>query len=179
MFQNPSSAPSSNPPSDTSSPSMRNVTLPTQQQQPHQGQSSHPPPNHNLVLIPICLLSLITMRPPQNNGQNGDPPRSPQYLRNGNGPRSKGCQNGGPPAGLSSPRLTSHPHNTQTSTMPPPVLWRDLPLKSTKIWFGGDSENSFANSIYARCRHLFPTRFLFLNVIKCFPNQGFSHVLVG
>lgn len=33
-----------------------------------------------------------------------------------------------------------------------PVLWRDL-LKSTKIWFGGDSENSFANSIYAQRRH--------------------------
>ncbi|KAF9557135.1 WD40 repeat-like protein [Agrocybe pediades] len=33
-----------------------------------------------------------------------------------------------------------------------PVLWRDL-LKSTKIWFGGDSENAFANSIYARRRH--------------------------
>ena len=45
MFQSPSSAPSSNPPSDTSSPSMRNVGLPTQQQQPHQGQSTHTPPN--------------------------------------------------------------------------------------------------------------------------------------
>ncbi|GLB34601.1 putative WD40 repeat-like protein [Lyophyllum shimeji] len=32
-----------------------------------------------------------------------------------------------------------------------PVLWRDL-LKSTKIWFGGDSENAFAESIYARRR---------------------------
>ena len=30
-----------------------------------------------------------------------------------------------------------------------PVLWRDL-LKSTKIWFGGDSERAFARSIYAR-----------------------------
>ncbi|KAJ7578466.1 WD40-repeat-containing domain protein [Mycena floridula] len=30
-----------------------------------------------------------------------------------------------------------------------PVLWRDL-LKSTKIWFGGDSENAFAGSILAR-----------------------------
>ncbi|EIW84744.1 WD40 repeat-like protein [Coniophora puteana RWD-64-598 SS2] len=30
-----------------------------------------------------------------------------------------------------------------------PVLWRDL-LKSTKIWFGGDSERTFARSIYAR-----------------------------
>jgi len=33
-----------------------------------------------------------------------------------------------------------------------PVLWRDL-LKSTKIWFGGESENAFAESIYARRRH--------------------------
>ncbi|KIM48636.1 hypothetical protein M413DRAFT_6022 [Hebeloma cylindrosporum] len=33
-----------------------------------------------------------------------------------------------------------------------PVLWRDL-LKSTKIWFGGESEAAFANSIYARRRH--------------------------
>ena len=39
------STPSSNPPSDTSLPLMRNVSLPMQQQQPHQGQSSHPPPN--------------------------------------------------------------------------------------------------------------------------------------
>lgn len=33
-----------------------------------------------------------------------------------------------------------------------PVLWRDL-LQSTKIWFGGDSENAFANAIYAKRRH--------------------------
>lgn len=33
------------------------------------------------------------------------------------------------------------------------VLWRDL-LKSTKIWFGGDSESSFANAISARRRHI-------------------------
>ncbi|KAF6763808.1 WD40 repeat-like protein [Ephemerocybe angulata] len=31
------------------------------------------------------------------------------------------------------------------------VLWRDL-LKSTKIWFGGDSEDAFAHSIYSRRR---------------------------
>lgn len=30
-----------------------------------------------------------------------------------------------------------------------PVLWRDL-LKSTKIWFGGVSENAFADAIFAR-----------------------------
>ncbi|PFH51719.1 hypothetical protein AMATHDRAFT_2820 [Amanita thiersii Skay4041] len=33
------------------------------------------------------------------------------------------------------------------------VLWRDL-LKSTDIWFGGESEQSFSNSIYARRRHM-------------------------
>jgi F-box and WD-40 domain protein CDC4 len=32
-----------------------------------------------------------------------------------------------------------------------PVLWRDL-LKNTKIWFGGESEHSFAQSVYARRR---------------------------
>lgn len=32
-----------------------------------------------------------------------------------------------------------------------PVLWRDL-LKSTKIWFGGDSERAFASYILARRR---------------------------
>ena len=125
MFQNPSSAPSSNPPSDTSSPSMRNVSLPTQQQQPHQGQSSHPPTNPSQLgahsFMPFVPNN--AMRPPQNNGPNGGPPRSPQYPRqmsNGNGPRSQGGQNGGPPAGLSSPRLAPHPHNAQASTMPPP-----------------------------------------------------------
>ena len=48
MFQSPSSVPSSNPPSDTSSPSMRNVALPAQQQQqPHQGQSWHTLQTHH------------------------------------------------------------------------------------------------------------------------------------
>ncbi|KAK2466677.1 hypothetical protein APHAL10511_000935 [Amanita phalloides] len=33
------------------------------------------------------------------------------------------------------------------------VLWRDL-LKNTDIWFGGDSEQAFANSLHARRRHI-------------------------
>ncbi|KAG5644050.1 hypothetical protein DXG03_009202 [Asterophora parasitica] len=33
-----------------------------------------------------------------------------------------------------------------------PVLWRDL-LKNTKLWFGGDSENAFADYIYSRRRN--------------------------
>ena len=33
------------------------------------------------------------------------------------------------------------------------VLWRDL-LKNTDIWFGGDSEQAFANSLCARRRHM-------------------------
>lgn len=34
-----------------------------------------------------------------------------------------------------------------------PVLWREL-LKTTKIWFGGTSENAFADAIFARRRRL-------------------------
>lgn len=33
-----------------------------------------------------------------------------------------------------------------------PVLWREL-LKNTKIWFGGNSENAFADAMFARRRH--------------------------
>lgn len=36
-----------------------------------------------------------------------------------------------------------------------PVLWRDL-LKRTDIWFGGGSEDAFAQAIFARRRHLKP-----------------------
>ena len=92
---------------------MRNVGLPEQQQQPHQGQSSHTPPNVSQLAHSYTPF-VSTMRPPQSNGSNGGPPRSPQYPRqmsNGSSPRSQGSQNGGPPAGLSSPCLTSHPHN--------------------------------------------------------------------
>ena len=58
-FQNPSSAPSSNPPSDTSSPSLRNVGLPTPQQQSYQGQSSHTPPNPSQLAHSFTPLSPI------------------------------------------------------------------------------------------------------------------------
>ncbi len=34
-----------------------------------------------------------------------------------------------------------------------PVLWREL-LKTTKIWFGGNTENAFADAIFARRRRL-------------------------
>ncbi|KDR75692.1 hypothetical protein GALMADRAFT_248310 [Galerina marginata CBS 339.88] len=122
MFQNPSSAPSPNPSSDSPSPSMRNVSLPSQQSSSHPGQSTHPPPSQ-LGAHSFTPFVPGSMRPPQNSGPNGGPPRSPQYPRqmpNGNGPRSQGGQNGGPPAGLSSPRLGPHPHNSQPSPMAPP-----------------------------------------------------------
>ena len=124
MFQNPSSAPSSNPPSDSSSPSMRNVNLPSQPSSSHQSQSSHPPPSQLGAHSYTPFVPSNSMRPPQNNGPNGGPPRSPQYTRqmaNGIGPRSQGGQNGGPSAGLSSPRL-GPPHNGQPSPMPPPQM---------------------------------------------------------
>ena len=75
MFQSPSSAPSSNPPSDMSSPSFRNVSLPMHQQQPHQGQSSYTPPNPSQLAHSVMpFVSSNTMRPPRSNGPNGGPP---------------------------------------------------------------------------------------------------------
>ena len=76
MFQSPSSAPSSNAPPDTSSSSLRNVGLPTQQQQQsHQGQSSHTPPNPSQLAHSYTpSVPGNTMRPPQSNGPNGGPP---------------------------------------------------------------------------------------------------------
>jgi hypothetical protein len=58
MFQSPSSAPSSNPPSDTLSPSMRNVGLPTQQQQPHQSSNTR----RNPAYVPQRLHNHTRMR---------------------------------------------------------------------------------------------------------------------
>ena len=101
---------------------MWNVGLPTQQQQPHQGQSTHTPPNPSQLAHSFTpsVPTSNTMRSPQSNDPNGGPPRSPQYPRqmlNGNGPRSQGSLNGGPSAGLSSFCLA---HNSQPSMMPPP-----------------------------------------------------------
>ena len=138
MFQGPSSAPSSNSPSDTLSPSMQNVSLPTQQQQLYQGQSSHTPldssqPAHSFT----PFVPSNTMRPPQSIDPNGGPPKSPQYpwqMLNDNGPHSQDGQNGDPPAGLSSPRLASQPHNSQTSTTPPPPPPQMLP-QMQPMWY--------------------------------------------
>jgi len=116
MFQNPSSAPSSTPPSDSSSPSTRNIGLPSQPSSSHQGQSTHATPSQ----LSQSYTPFVPRQQP-NNASNG-PPRSPQYPRqlpNGNGARPQGGQNGAPSAGLSSPRLGPHPHNGQPSPMAP------------------------------------------------------------
>ncbi|KIK09262.1 hypothetical protein K443DRAFT_452054 [Laccaria amethystina LaAM-08-1] len=118
MFQNPSSEPSSHPPSGTSSPSMRSASLPPQQP-PQQGQSA---PTQQSQLGSHSYTAFVP-RPQQNSGPGGGPPRSPVYSRqapNGSGPRSQGGPNSGTPAGLSSPRLGHHSHNGQPSGMPPP-----------------------------------------------------------
>ncbi|KAH9485515.1 Eukaryotic translation initiation factor 4 gamma [Psilocybe cubensis] len=126
MFQNPTSAPASNPPPDTSSPSQRNVNLPVQQSPLHQSQSVHTP------LTPHSFSTFVP-RLPQNTGPNGGPPRSPQYPRqlpNGNGPRPQGGQNGGPSTGMPSPRLGPHPHNGQPSQMAPaPQMQPQMPAQ--------------------------------------------------
>ena len=103
MFQSPSSAPSSNFPSDTLSPSMRNVGLPTQEhQQSHQGQFSHTPPNPSQFAHSFTpFVANNTMRPLESDGPNDGSPRSPQY----------------PPWQF---HLASHLHSPQTSTIPPP-----------------------------------------------------------
>jgi hypothetical protein len=78
-----------------------------QRQQPHQRQSSQPPPNPSQLTHSFTpFVPNNTMRPPQSNGPNGGPPRSLQYPRqmwNGNGPRSS---SGGLPGGLWSPRFS-------------------------------------------------------------------------
>ena len=136
MFQSPLSAPSSISPSDMLSSLMQKVGLPTQQQQqPYQGQSSHTPPDPSQLAHSFTpFVPNNTMRPPQTNGPNGGPPQSPQYPRqmsNGNVLHSQDSQNGGPPAGLSSPRLASHCHNSQSS-MPPRHLRKCNPRYNLK-----------------------------------------------
>ncbi|KAF8633421.1 hypothetical protein AX17_004592 [Amanita inopinata Kibby_2008] len=113
FFQNPSSQPST----DTSSPSTRPSPLPSQSSssQPSQAPSS----SAQSSFTPFVPSS----RPQQNTGPSGGPPRSPAYprqLANGSGPRPPQGPSGGPPsqmsAGMSSPRLGTHP----PSGMPPP-----------------------------------------------------------
>lgn len=132
MFQNPPSAPSSHPPSDTSSPATRSSNLPSQQQpSQHQQGQSQPPPSQSSQMSSMNFTPFVpgNMRAQQQNsgpGGSGPVPRSPVYTRqlpNGNGARPQNGPNGGPsqvPAGLSSPRLGPHPHSGQPSGMPPP-----------------------------------------------------------
>ncbi|KAF8911486.1 hypothetical protein CPB84DRAFT_1722762 [Gymnopilus junonius] len=142
MFQNPSSAPSSNPPSESSSsPAMRSANLPSQSSSSHTGPS-HPQTSQLGAHSFTPFVPRDNMRPPQNSGPNGGPPRSPQFSRqmpNGTGPRSQPGQNGVPSAGLSSPRLGPHPHNGQPSPMAPPQMQPQMqpPMHQMGIPWGG------------------------------------------
>ncbi|KAF9451541.1 hypothetical protein P691DRAFT_773092, partial [Macrolepiota fuliginosa MF-IS2] len=124
LFRNPSSAPSSQPASDTSSPSLRTAGLPPSSSQ---SASSSQPIQSSAPSQPSQLGShgFTPYRHPQS-GASGTP-RSPAYstrqVANGSGPRSQGGPNGAPSqmnAGMSSPRLAPMPHNGQPSGMPPP-----------------------------------------------------------
>ncbi|KAF8891812.1 hypothetical protein BD779DRAFT_1670764 [Infundibulicybe gibba] len=127
LFQNPTSAPPSHPPSDTSSPATRTSNLPSQSQSSFQQQGQAPPtpsqPSFGSTAAPFIPNA---MRSQQNSGPGGPGPgpRSPSYprsMQNGNGHRPQGGPNGGPSqhsAGLSSPRLP--PPSVQQSGMPPP-----------------------------------------------------------
>lgn len=123
LFQSPSSAPSSQPASDTSSPSLRSSGLPSSQpstsSQP--SQSSAPSQPSQLGSHPFTPYR----HPPSGAGSGA--PRSPAYpsrqAANGSGHRSQGGPNGAPSqinTGMPSPRLGPMPHNGQSSSMPPP-----------------------------------------------------------
>ncbi|KAF9529696.1 hypothetical protein CPB83DRAFT_893220 [Crepidotus variabilis] len=136
MFQNPSSAPSSNPPSDTSSPAMRNISLPGQNQA-SSSASSGPPNSQSSSTHPSSQLAHsytpFVPRPQGGNPANGvgPPPRSPSYnrsMQNGNGPRNQGGPVGQNPnnSAMPSPRLGPPPHNGigqpgAPAGMPPPT----------------------------------------------------------
>ena len=138
MFQGPSG-----PPSDSASPSVRPSNLPSQQphQQPSQQQqqqqqqpappSSQPSQSQLSAHYTPFIPGGGGLRPQPQSGPSVGPgpvPRSPVYPRpmtNGAGPRPSGGQGpgGAPPpmsAGLSSPRLSSHPHPGPPNAMPLP-----------------------------------------------------------
>ncbi|KII95639.1 hypothetical protein PLICRDRAFT_48580 [Plicaturopsis crispa FD-325 SS-3] len=154
-----SSAPS---PSDTASPSVRTSALPQQQQPHHQqsssssshpsGSSSHPPSAAQSQPGPPSFQTFVPGNIVRSQPQNSGPPRSPVYSRqmqNGAGQRPPGGHNGPPPpmsAGLSSPRLGTHPHPVQASHMAPAQIpWNPyyyppdpqyIPSQYSPGWYG-------------------------------------------
>ncbi|KAH7928676.1 hypothetical protein BV22DRAFT_1126335 [Leucogyrophana mollusca] len=126
LFQGSSSS-SSQPPSDTSSPSTRPANLPSQQHHQPTQSSGHPPQSSQLGAHPYTPF-VPGIRQQQ---QSGASPRSPAFPRaplNGAGPPRPGGGPGGPmPA---SPRLAHapHPHPGQPAGMPPqPVMQQWAP----------------------------------------------------
>ncbi|KAJ7782644.1 hypothetical protein B0H16DRAFT_1493850 [Mycena metata] len=140
-------APPSQP--ENSSPSLRPSNLPPQQPQQQQNQSQ--PPSQPSQLGAHGYTPFVPqggMRPPsqQNSGTSGSGgPRSPVYPRqqmaNGNGPRPPNGPNGpGGPSqmspGLSSPRLSQHPHPGQQGMPPPQMQPQMQPQMPQQMWPG-------------------------------------------
>ncbi|KAF9441034.1 hypothetical protein P691DRAFT_766856 [Macrolepiota fuliginosa MF-IS2] len=124
LIQNPSSTPSSQPASDTSSPSLHTAGLPSSSSQstpsPQPIQSSAPS-----QLSQLGSHGFTPYRHPQSgaSGAPCSPAYSTQQVANGSGPHSQGGPNGALSqmnAGMSSPRLVLMPHNGQPSGIPPP-----------------------------------------------------------
>ncbi|KAJ7188714.1 hypothetical protein C8R46DRAFT_1171656 [Mycena filopes] len=149
FFQGASSpAPPAQP--ENSSPSLRPSNLP--QQQPQQQQNQSQPPSQPSQLgshgyTPFVPQGGMRPSPQQNSGTSGSGgPRSPVYPRqqmaNGNGPRPPNGPNGqGGPSqmstGLSSPRLSQHPHPGQQGMPPPPQMPQQMqPQMPQQMWPG-------------------------------------------
>ncbi|KAJ7030060.1 hypothetical protein C8F04DRAFT_1398149 [Mycena alexandri] len=141
-------APPSQP--ENSSPSPRPSNLPQQQPQQQQQNQSQPPsqPSQLGAHGYTPFVPQGGMRPPsqQNSGTSGSGgPRSPVYPRqqmaNGNGPRPPNGPNGpGGPSqmstGLSSPRLSQHPHPGQQGMPPPQMPPQMQPQMQQQMWPG-------------------------------------------
>ncbi|KAG6850865.1 hypothetical protein H0H93_007483 [Arthromyces matolae] len=132
LFQNPSSAPPSSAPSETSSPSLRTSSLPPPASSQH--PSAQPPlPSQPSQLGSHSYQPFVPGggRPHQNSASATRPPSSPNYPRsipNGNGVRPSGGPNPPSsqiPAGLASPRMGHHPH--PGSTIPPQIPQMAVP----------------------------------------------------
>ncbi|KXN87473.1 Eukaryotic translation initiation factor 4 gamma [Leucoagaricus sp. SymC.cos] len=135
LFQNPSSAPSPQPSSDASSPSLRSAGLPSSQSTP-----SSQTPQSSAPTQPSHFTPYRHPQPGTNTGASRSPAYSTRQVANGTGPRSQGGPNGAPSqmnTGMPSPRLAPMSHNGQPPAMPPPPQMQPSMGQQMPVAWGG------------------------------------------